>query len=62
MPNLIALAADASTLKSRNASIAAAYVGMPLGAVAASLIVFFVPLEARRTGSQRILLYSNDVE
>ena len=48
MPNLIALAADASTSRSRNSSIAAAYVGMPLGAAAASLVVFMVPLDAWR--------------
>jgi MFS transporter, AAHS family, 3-hydroxyphenylpropionic acid transporter len=48
MPNLIALAADSSELRVRNASIAAAYAGMPLGAAAASLIVFAVPLESWR--------------
>jgi AAHS family 3-hydroxyphenylpropionic acid transporter len=48
MPNLIALAADSSAAKSRNASIAIAFIGMPVGAVAASLIVFFLPLEAWR--------------
>ena len=48
MPNLIALAVDASTSRSRNSSIAAAYAGMPLGAVAASLVTFVVPLEAWR--------------
>ena len=48
MPNLIALAADASTWRSRNSSIAAAYVGMPLGAAAASLVVFMVPLDSWR--------------
>lgn len=48
MPNLIALAADASTSSSRNSSVAAAYVGMPLGAAAASLVVFLIPLDAWR--------------
>ncbi len=48
MPNLIALAADSSEWRVRNASIAAAYAGMPLGAVAASLIVFAVPLASWR--------------
>ena len=48
MPNLIALAMDSSAVKSRNASIAMAYIGMPVGGVAASLTVFFLPLEAWR--------------
>jgi MFS transporter, AAHS family, 3-hydroxyphenylpropionic acid transporter len=38
MPNLMALAADSSRAARRGGSIAAAYVGMPLGAVGASLI------------------------
>lgn len=37
MPNLIALAADVSASGRRNASIAMAYIGMPLGAATASL-------------------------
>jgi MFS transporter, AAHS family, 3-hydroxyphenylpropionic acid transporter len=37
MPNLVALAADVSTSGRRNASIAMAYIGMPLGAATASL-------------------------
>jgi AAHS family 3-hydroxyphenylpropionic acid transporter len=48
MPNLIALAADASRAQSRNASIAITYIGMPLGAVIASMIILLVPLEAWR--------------
>lgn len=48
MPNLIALAADASTSRSRNSSIAAAYIGMPLGGVAASMVVFLSPLASWR--------------
>jgi AAHS family 3-hydroxyphenylpropionic acid transporter len=48
MPNLIALAADSSELRVRNASIAAAYAGMPFGAAVASLIVFATPLESWR--------------
>jgi AAHS family 3-hydroxyphenylpropionic acid transporter len=48
MPNLIALAADSSTSKSRTANIAAAYVGMPFGGVAASLVIFLIPLDAWR--------------
>src|SRR5258708_11331665 len=46
MPNLIALAADASAPHDRSSSIAAAYVGMPLGGVIASLIVPVIPLES----------------
>jgi AAHS family 3-hydroxyphenylpropionic acid transporter len=45
---LIALAADSSELRVRNASIAAAYAGMPLGAAIACLIVFAIPLESWR--------------
>jgi AAHS family 3-hydroxyphenylpropionic acid transporter len=48
MPNLIALVADSSASKSRSASIAAAYVGMPFGGVAASLVVFALPAHAWR--------------
>jgi AAHS family 3-hydroxyphenylpropionic acid transporter len=38
MPNLIALAADVSGSRSRNASIGMAYVGMPFGGAIASLV------------------------
>lgn len=48
MPNLIALAADASEQRLRSRSIAAAYVGMPLGAVIASLVVSAAPAESWR--------------
>jgi AAHS family 3-hydroxyphenylpropionic acid transporter len=39
MPNLIAMVADASHVKSRNAVIALTYVGMPLGGALASVVV-----------------------
>lgn len=45
MPNLIALAAEASADKSRNASMAIAYIGMPIGGAIASLVVFFMDAE-----------------
>jgi MFS transporter, AAHS family, 3-hydroxyphenylpropionic acid transporter len=48
MPNLIALAADSSSARRLNTSIASAYVGMPLGGSLASLVVFFIPLEQWR--------------
>ncbi len=48
MPNLIALAADAAASRSRNTSIATAYVGMPVGGSLASLVAFLVPLEQWR--------------
>ena len=48
MPNLLALAADVSGPNKRSGSIATAYAGMPLGAVAGSLIVTATPLEAWR--------------
>jgi MFS transporter, AAHS family, 3-hydroxyphenylpropionic acid transporter len=48
MPNLMALTADVSTLRYRSGSIAVTYVGMPLGGAVASLLVFWVPLEAWR--------------
>ena len=48
MPNLIALAADVSGRRSRNASIGLAYVGMPLGGGIASLIALGLPLSAWR--------------
>lgn len=43
MPNLIALAADISHDKSRNSSIALTYIGMPMGGVVASSIIFLAP-------------------
>lgn len=48
MPNLIALAAEASGADSRNTSIAMTYIGMPLGGGLASLIVMALPSEAWR--------------
>ncbi len=48
MPNLIALAAEASGTGSRNTSIAMTYIGMPLGGAVASLIVLVLPTEAWR--------------
>lgn len=48
MPTLIALAADSSRAHRRNGSIAAAYVGMPLGGVVASLLGARLPLDAWR--------------
>jgi AAHS family 3-hydroxyphenylpropionic acid transporter len=48
MPNLIALVADSTVSTSRAASIAAAFVGMPFGGVAASLVIFAIPLDAWR--------------
>ena len=48
MPNLIALAADATASRSRNTSIATAYVGMPVGGSLASLVTFLLPLEQWR--------------
>lgn len=48
MPNLIALAADVSGGRSRNASISLAYVGMPLGGGVASLIALGLPVSAWR--------------
>jgi AAHS family 3-hydroxyphenylpropionic acid transporter len=43
MPNLIAMVADASHVKSRNAVIALTYVGMPLGGAVASVVVLGLP-------------------
>ena len=43
MPNLIAMVADASHIKSRNAVIALTYVGMPLGGAVASVVVLGLP-------------------
>jgi len=48
MPNLIALTADVAASRSRNASIAATYVGMPLGAAVAGLIASGIVLESWR--------------
>jgi MFS transporter, AAHS family, 3-hydroxyphenylpropionic acid transporter len=48
MPNLIALATDASGPSHRSGSMAAAYVGLPLGSVVASLFVSALPLDAWR--------------
>ncbi|MFI4965197.1 MAG: MFS transporter [Caulobacterales bacterium] len=39
MPNMIALVADATAERSRNATIATTYIGMPVGGTVASLIV-----------------------
>jgi AAHS family 3-hydroxyphenylpropionic acid transporter len=49
MPNLIALAADASGPSRRGGSMAAAYVGLPLGGVVASLLVSALPLDSWRS-------------
>ena len=48
MPNLIALAADVSGSRARNASIGVAYVGLPLGGGIASLIALGLPLSSWR--------------
>jgi AAHS family 3-hydroxyphenylpropionic acid transporter len=48
MPNLIALAADVSGSRSRNASIGVAYLGMPLGGGIASLIALGLPVSSWR--------------
>jgi AAHS family 3-hydroxyphenylpropionic acid transporter len=45
MPNLIAMAAEASADKSRNVSMATAYIGMPIGGAISSLVVFFMDAE-----------------
>src|SRR5918994_4739864 len=45
MPNLIAITADVSRASSRNASIAATYIGMPLGGAIASLLVALAAVE-----------------
>jgi AAHS family 3-hydroxyphenylpropionic acid transporter len=45
MPNLIAAASEAGSEHSRNASMAIAYIGMPIGGAIASLIVFFLAAE-----------------
>ena len=49
MPNLIALSADSSRSSSRNVSMATTYVGMPLGATLASLVVVAIPSDRWRT-------------
>ena len=43
MPNLIAMVADASHVRTRNAVIALTYVGMPLGGAVASAVVLGLP-------------------
>jgi AAHS family 3-hydroxyphenylpropionic acid transporter len=43
MPNMIALAADATPERSRNATIALTYIGMPVGGTIASLIALSLP-------------------
>jgi MFS transporter, AAHS family, 3-hydroxyphenylpropionic acid transporter len=48
MPNLIAVATDASGPSHRSGSMAAAYVGLPLGGVVASLFVSALPLDSWR--------------
>lgn len=48
MPNLIAVAADISTLDKRSRSIAAAYVGMPLGGSLAGLVAYLTPAQQWR--------------
>jgi AAHS family 3-hydroxyphenylpropionic acid transporter len=48
LPNLIALAADVSPLRSRNSSIALTYIGMPMGgAIASSIVLVVEPSEWR---------------
>ncbi len=48
MPNLIALAAESSGQRSRNAGIATTYVGMPIGGAMASVLVAFAAIERWR--------------
>lgn len=48
MPNLIAIAADVSRERSRNATIAITYIGMPLGGGFTSLLALALPAEAWR--------------
>jgi AAHS family 3-hydroxyphenylpropionic acid transporter len=48
MPNLIALTADVTAARARNASIALTFIGMPLGAVVAGLIASAIALDAWR--------------
>jgi len=48
LPNLMALAADVSGPRSRNASIGVAYVGMPLGGGIASLLALGLPASSWR--------------
>ncbi|MFL5297743.1 MAG: MFS transporter [Phenylobacterium sp.] len=49
MPNLIALVADATGERSRNAVIATTYIGMPVGGTIASLIVLAISPAAWRS-------------
>jgi AAHS family 3-hydroxyphenylpropionic acid transporter len=49
LPNLIAVAAEASTPQRRNANIVAMYVGMPLGGVIASAIILCLDVSQWRT-------------
>lgn len=48
MPNLIALTADVTALRMRNAGIALTYIGMPLGAVVVALIASVIALDSWR--------------
>ncbi|MGH8263910.1 MAG: MFS transporter [Steroidobacteraceae bacterium] len=48
MPNLIALTADVTASRMRNAGIALTFIGMPLGAVVSGLIASAIPLDAWR--------------
>jgi MFS transporter, AAHS family, 3-hydroxyphenylpropionic acid transporter len=48
LPNLIALAAETSAPVVRNRSVGIAYIGMPIGGSAASVLAFFIPSEAWR--------------
>jgi len=48
LPNLIALAVETSAPVVRNRSVGIAYIGMPIGGSAASVLAFFIPAEAWR--------------
>jgi AAHS family 3-hydroxyphenylpropionic acid transporter len=48
LPNLIALAVETSAPVVRNRSVGIAYIGMPIGGSAASVLAFFIPSEAWR--------------
>ena len=48
LPNLIALAVETSAHVVRNRSVGIAYIGMPIGGSAASVLAFFIPAEAWR--------------
>ena len=48
MPNLIALTAEVASSRSRNGSIAATYIGMPMGGVVAGLIASVIALKSWR--------------